>query len=71
MTSQLVVREPSATPVVDSESGTVPFGIAFDSIGRPLIAEAGTDAVQRLSPTPNGDLTLLVATSLYHALEDG
>jgi hypothetical protein len=49
--------EPSATPVVNSEPGTIPFGIAYDAIGQPLIAEAGTDAVQSFSLSPRGNLT--------------
>jgi 6-phosphogluconolactonase (cycloisomerase 2 family) len=35
----------SASPVVNSEPGTVPFAISFDRDGHVLIAEAGTNAL--------------------------
>jgi 6-phosphogluconolactonase (cycloisomerase 2 family) len=35
----------SASPVVNSEPGTVPFAISFDRNGHVLIAEAGTNAL--------------------------
>jgi len=49
--------EPSATPVVNSEPGTVPFAIAFDAFGQPIVADAGTDSVQSFSLSPGGSLT--------------
>jgi 6-phosphogluconolactonase (cycloisomerase 2 family) len=48
---------PSATPVVNSEPGTVPFGVAFDSSGQLLVAEAGPNAIQSFTLSPNGSLT--------------
>jgi DNA-binding beta-propeller fold protein YncE len=49
----------SAAPVVNSEPGTVPFGIAFDRGGHLVIAEAGTDALATFALGPSGTLTLL------------
>jgi 6-phosphogluconolactonase (cycloisomerase 2 family) len=39
----------SASPVVNSEPGTVPFAISFDSRGHVLIAEAGPNALATFS----------------------
>jgi 6-phosphogluconolactonase (cycloisomerase 2 family) len=48
---------PSAAPVVNSEPGTVPFGIAFDASGNLVIAEAGTDALATFSLGHDGTVT--------------
>ncbi len=52
---------PSATPVINSEPGTVPFGVAFDSTGRLLVAEAGPNAVGSFALSPSGILTPIAA----------
>jgi 6-phosphogluconolactonase (cycloisomerase 2 family) len=49
----------SASPVVNSEPGTVPFGITFDQHGDLVIAEAGTDALATFALSPAGTVTLL------------
>ena len=51
----------SAAPVVNSEPGTVPFAITFDSHGHLVIAEAGTDALATFAITGRGTLTQLDA----------
>jgi hypothetical protein len=50
---------PSATPVVNSEPGAVPFAISFDTAGHALIAEAGPNAVASFALSPSGTLTPL------------
>jgi DNA-binding beta-propeller fold protein YncE len=49
----------SASPVVNSEPGTVPFGITFDRHGDLVIAEAGTNALATFALSPAGTVTLL------------
>jgi len=49
----------SASPVVNSEPGTVPFAITFDPAGDLVIADAGTNAVSTFSLGGNGVVTLL------------
>jgi 6-phosphogluconolactonase (cycloisomerase 2 family) len=51
----------SATPVVNSEPGAVPFAIAFDEAGDLLIAEAGTNALASFKLHGNGTVTALDA----------
>ncbi len=51
----------SASPVVNSEPGTVPFAITFDPAGNLVIAEAGTNALATFALSPAGTLTLLSA----------
>jgi DNA-binding beta-propeller fold protein YncE len=51
----------SATPVVNSEPGTVPFAINFDSYGHLLIAEAGPNALATFSLAADGTASLLDA----------
>lgn len=46
--------ELSRSPVVNSEPGTVPFGIAYDSYGHLVIAEAGPDALETFSLAADG-----------------
>ena len=48
---------PSATPVVNSEPGQLPFGAVFDAGGHLVVAEAGTDSVQSFSVSQSGVLT--------------
>jgi 6-phosphogluconolactonase (cycloisomerase 2 family) len=52
----------SATPVVNSEPGTVPFAITFDSYGHLVIAEAGTNALATFTISGHGTLTNLDTT---------
>ena len=49
----------SAAPVVNSEPGTVPFAITFDSHGNLVIAEAGTNALATFALSGPGTLTQL------------
>jgi 6-phosphogluconolactonase (cycloisomerase 2 family) len=51
----------SATPVVNSEPGTVPFAITFDRYGHVVITEAGTNALATFSLSGHGTLSLLDA----------
>ncbi|HMC69462.1 MAG TPA: hypothetical protein VKJ07_09930, partial [Mycobacteriales bacterium] len=51
--------QPSATPTVRAENGTVPFAVAFDSRGNLQVADAGPSAVSTYSLAPDGSLTLL------------
>jgi len=44
----------SASPVVNSEPGTVPFAISFDRDGHVLIAEAGTNALAAFALSGGG-----------------
>ena len=48
----------SAAPVVNSEPGTVPFGISFDFHGHLVIAESGTNALATFALTPGGTVNL-------------
>ncbi len=49
----------SAVPVVNSEPGTVPFAISFDSSGNLVIAEAGPNALASFSVAGSGTVSLL------------
>jgi 6-phosphogluconolactonase (cycloisomerase 2 family) len=49
----------SASPVVNSEPGAVPFGIAYNPAGNLVISEAGTDALATFTLNANGTLTLI------------
>jgi hypothetical protein len=51
----------SATPVVNSEPGTVPFAVGFDSYGHLLIAEAGPNALATFWIAADGTASLLDA----------
>ena len=51
----------SAAPVVNSEPGTVPFAITFDSYGHLVIAEAGTNALATFTISGHGTLSQLDA----------
>ena len=48
----------SAKPTVNAEPGTVPFAIAFDPFGHPVIAEAGTNAVSTFQLSRGGTASL-------------
>ena len=51
----------SASPVVNSEPGTVPFAVTFDRAGHVVIAEAGTNALATFGLGQDGTITLLDA----------
>ncbi|MGD0197100.1 MAG: hypothetical protein ABSC56_04220 [Solirubrobacteraceae bacterium] len=51
--------ELSASPVVNSEPGAVPFSLTFDPQGQALVALAGTDALASFALAPTGTLTTL------------
>jgi hypothetical protein len=51
----------SATPVVNSEPGAVPFAVTFDQQGHLIVADAGTDALSDFTLNGNGTLTPLDA----------
>lgn len=49
----------SASPVVTTVPGTVPFGIQFDAAGRLVAVEAGPSAIATFTVNANGSLTQL------------
>jgi hypothetical protein len=49
----------SHRPVVNSEPGTVPFGISFDQAGHLVIADSGTNALASYVLSPDGTVTLI------------
>jgi 6-phosphogluconolactonase (cycloisomerase 2 family) len=49
----------SANPVVNSEPGTVPFGITFDHAGHLVVAETGLNALATFKLNGNGTVTLI------------
>jgi len=49
----------SASPVVNSEPGTVPFAVSFDSYGHLVIAEAGTNALATFALAADGTVSLI------------
>ncbi len=51
--------ELTASPVVNSEPGTVPFAIAFDRAGDLVIANAGTNALATFALGQDGTVTLI------------
>jgi 6-phosphogluconolactonase (cycloisomerase 2 family) len=51
----------SADPVVNSEPGTIPFGVAFDPVGHLVVAETGINAVATYTLNPDGTVTLIDA----------
>jgi len=51
----------SASPVVNSEPGTVPFAVTFDPAGHLVVANAGTDALATYTLNPNGTVSLIDA----------
>ena len=53
----------SAHPTVNSEPGTVPFAISFDTSGHLVIAEAGTNALATFALSAHGTASLLSASA--------
>jgi hypothetical protein len=53
--------ELSATPVVNSEPGAVPFAVSFDQEGHLIVAEAGTNALADFALNAAGTVTQLDA----------
>ncbi len=53
--------ELSATPVVNSLPGAVPFAVSFDEQGHLIVAEAGTNALADFALNGNGTVTQLDA----------
>lgn len=51
----------SASPVVNSEPGTVPFGVTFDPAGHLVVAETGINAVATYALNPDGTVALIDA----------
>jgi 6-phosphogluconolactonase (cycloisomerase 2 family) len=51
----------SASPVVNSEPGTVPFAVTFDREGNLVVTEAGTNALATFDLHDDGTITLLHA----------
>jgi 6-phosphogluconolactonase (cycloisomerase 2 family) len=51
----------SASPIVNSEPGTVPFAVSFDASGHLVVAEAGTNALAAFTLNPDGTVTLIDA----------
>jgi DNA-binding beta-propeller fold protein YncE len=57
----------SASPVVNSEPGTVPFAISFDPFGHLVIAEAGTNALATFALSAHGTVSLLASAGTGQA----
>jgi Lactonase, 7-bladed beta-propeller len=51
----------SRSPVVNTEPGTVPFGISYDTSGDLVIAEAGLDALATFSVAGDGTVSAISA----------
>jgi 6-phosphogluconolactonase (cycloisomerase 2 family) len=51
----------SASPVVNSEPGTIPFGVTFDRAGHLVVAETGINAVAAYALNPDGTIALIDA----------
>jgi hypothetical protein len=51
----------TASPAVNPEPGTVPFGVTFDQAGHLVVAEAGTNALATFRLNRDGSLTALDA----------
>ncbi len=49
----------SASPVVNSEPGTVPFAVSFDFHGHLVIAESGTNALATFALAADGTVSLI------------
>ena len=49
----------SASPVVNSEPGTVPFAVSFDFHGHLVIAESGTNALATFTLAADGTVSLI------------
>ena len=57
----------SASPVVNSEPGTVPFAITFDAAGHLVVAKAGPNALATFALRQDGTVTLLDAVGTGQA----
>ncbi len=57
----------TATPVVNSLPGEVPFAVTFDARGRLLVAEAGTNALASFTLNSDGTVTKLDAVGTGQA----
>ncbi len=53
----------SASPVVTTVPGAVPFGFQFDATGHLVAVEAGTSAIATFTVNPNGSLTQLASAA--------
>jgi hypothetical protein len=51
----------SASPVVNPEPGTIPFGVTFDPAGHLVVAETGINAVAAYALNPDGTIALIDA----------
>jgi 6-phosphogluconolactonase (cycloisomerase 2 family) len=51
----------SAHPVINSEPGTIPFGVAFDPAGHLVVADTGTNALATYTLNPDGTVSLIDA----------
>jgi 6-phosphogluconolactonase (cycloisomerase 2 family) len=51
----------SASPVVNSEPGTIPFGITFDPAGHLVVAETGINALATYALNQDGTIALIDA----------
>ena len=49
----------TAKPVVNSEPGTVPFGVSYDAAGNLVVAESGPNALATFSISGSGTVTQL------------
>jgi len=49
----------SASPVVNAEGSTVPFGVAFDQAGHLVIADSGSNALSTFALGAGGTVTLI------------
>jgi DNA-binding beta-propeller fold protein YncE len=57
----------SSSPVVNSEPGTIPFGITFDQAGHLVVAETGPNALATFALSPDGTVTLIDAVATGQA----
>ncbi|HEY1827122.1 MAG TPA: beta-propeller fold lactonase family protein [Acidimicrobiales bacterium] len=49
----------SPTPVINSEPGQVPFGVAFDAVGHLVVADTGSNSLATYNLNRNGTVTEL------------
>ena len=61
------LRGPSPHPVVNALPGAVPFAVAFDDAGHPLVAEAGPNAVASFRLDRDGTLAPLATAATGQA----
>ena len=53
----------TASPVVNSEPGTVPFAVTFDPTGHLVVSEAGPSALATFTLNPGGTITKIDAVN--------